>query len=129
MLTKKTEVKPSKYGLGLFAAEFIQKGDVIWIFDPQLDRIIDSHTFNQLDSITKDFLNTYAYTDEHDRLIICCDAGKYINHSKNNNVLDFIHPIWGSISTAKRDIMKNEELLCDYESFDKSYPEYKHLLL
>jgi SET domain-containing protein len=129
MLTKKTEVKPCKYGLGLFAAEPIKAGDIVWMLDVRFDRVIHKHDLQQFDQLTLNYLEKYAYTDREDRLILCIDDGKFINHSSNeNNLLDFIHPVWGSITTAKRNIDIGEELTSDYSKFDHDFEKYKHLL-
>jgi len=129
MLTKKTEVKPCKYGLGLFAAEAIKKDEIIWMLDPRFDRIIQKHNLQQFDQLTLDYLEKYAYTDAEDRLILCVDSAKFINHSATeNNLLDFIHPVFGSITTAKRNIEIGEELTSNYEQFDSNFHLYKHLL-
>jgi SET domain-containing protein len=130
MLTKKTEVKPCKYGLGLFAAEEIKAGDIVWMLDVRFDRVINKHDLQQFDQLTLDYLEKYAYTDAEDRLILCVDSAKFINHNKDNhNLLDFIHPVWGSITTAKRDINIGEEMTSNYESFCSDYHLYKDKLL
>ena len=79
MLTKKTEVKPCKYGLGLFAAEEIKAGDIVWMLDVRFDRVINKHDLQQFDQLTLDYLEKYAYTDAEDRLILCVDSAKFIN--------------------------------------------------
>jgi len=129
MLTKKTEVKPCKYGLGLFAAELIKKDEIIWMFDPRFDRVIQKHDLQQFDQLTLDYIKKYGYTDEEDRIILCGDDDRFVNHSfEDFNMLDFIHPVFGSITTAKRNIEIGEELTSNYEQFDSNFHLYKHLL-
>jgi len=129
MLTKKTEVKPCKYGLGLFAAELIKKDEIIWMFDPRFDRVIQKHDLQQFDQLTLDYIKKYGYTDEADRIILCGDDDRFVNHSfEDFNMLDFIHPVFGSITTAKRNIEIGEELTSNYEQFDSNFHLYKHLL-
>jgi len=120
MLLVKTEIKQStipNIGLGLFAAEFIPKNTIIWAFNHIVDKIIPQNKLIYLEQIERDYLTKYAYRVGTD-LILCSDNGKYINHSTNPNVDDFIDIHNRSLTVANRDIQAGEELFSDYSSFD-----------
>lgn len=123
MLKVKTYIKESTIpngGIGLFAGEDIEKGKIIWQFNPIIDKVISVHDLQYLDEIEKKFINIYTYR-ENDKLILCTDNNRFINHSETYNVDDTINKFFGSISTANRDIKKDEELLCDYSTFHDDY--------
>ena len=121
MLMVKTRIGISKtHGIGLFADQFIPKGTTTWRFMPGLDLIVPEDTLLQLSEAARaQFLN-YCYVDKFTKhFILCFDDERFINHSKNLNI---VQSKAGSeiegIEMATRDIKKGEELLCDYEEFD-----------
>lgn len=129
MLLIETEVKPCQYGYGLFTKIDIPKDAIIWKFNPFVDKIIAFSDLQYLTEIEKSFLEKYAYNDSQ-QLILCSDAARYFNHSeKDYNCNDWIHPTFGSVTSAKKFISAGEELTSNYKNFDHSYESYKHLLL
>lgn len=127
MLKIPTYIKESKIaGFGLFAAEFIPKGTLIWQLNLIVDKIINEHNLIHLDDLERKFVDTYGYKVGND-IILCSDNGKYINHSKNPNTIDYIDKILGSITIAARDIQKDEEIVSNYESFDDDFKSYEFL--
>lgn len=124
MLKVKTHIKESAIsGFGLFASEFIPKGTLIWQLNHVVDKIIYPKDLLLLDDLELKFIDTYAYK-EGDKLILCSDNGKYINHSSTPNTLDTIDPILGSITVALVDINEGEEIVSNYESFDDDFAKY-----
>ena len=120
MLLVKTTVKEStipNIGLGLFAGEDIPKGNIIWEFNHNVDKVIPIDKLGYLAKIEKDYLEKYAYRVGSD-LILCSDDGKYINHSDTPNVHDFIDTHNRSLTIANRDIKAGEELFSNYAAFD-----------
>ncbi len=130
MLLIKTIVKPSEYGLGLFSEIDIPSKSIIWILNPMIDKVLEKDILNKkyLSEHEMAFLKKYAYNDGKN-VILCSDDARYINHSFNNyNLDDWIHPVFGSVTSTKRKILRGEELLSNYENFDTEFESYKHLL-
>ena len=120
MLLVKTYVAASKVeGVGVFAAEPIAKGSVIWRLEPAFDRLIPRADYEAAPPFLKDFLDRYAYPSPDDPGVIVyeVDNGRFMNHSTSPNT-DFSH-IGGA--TALRDIAAGEELTCDYGDFFKDF--------
>jgi len=128
MLLIKTEVKPCQYGYGLFTTIDIPKDAIIWQLNPIVDKIIPLDKIQYLTEIEQNFIEKYAYNDGK-QMILCSDDARYFNHSsKEYNCNDWIHPTWGSVTSAKRFILAGEELTSNYGNFDSDFDKYKHLL-
>jgi len=118
-----TSLKPStipKAGLGLFAAEFIPEGTVVWRFCPGYDLVIPKDDLLRMSEASRrQFLN-YCYFDKNTKhFILCGDNERFINHSKSPNVIqDKEDGEIEGVEIAARDIQKGEELFCDYYAFD-----------
>lgn len=121
----RTKVKPSSIpgaGLGLFADQEINKGDVVWTFCPGYDIILTQDDLLRMSEASRwNFLN-YCYFDKHTkRFVLCGDDDRFINHSKKNANLVQKQEQNGKdegVVVASRDIRKGEELLCDYYEYD-----------
>lgn len=48
-------------GVGLFAAEPIRKGTLIWRFEPDFDRLIPQDIFETLPAPARSFVDRYGY--------------------------------------------------------------------
>lgn len=118
MLKVKTKIGPSNtHGTGLFADQFIPKGTTTWEWDPTMDISLDVDFVESLPSIQKEYLLYYMYLDQEiNKLILCSDNQRYINHSKNINIDSTPRR-----DVANRDIQPGEEFLCDYNLFDNTY--------
>ena len=119
MLLVKTKINlSSKQGIGLFAAEFIPKGQVTWKYDPVFDTAFTAEQVNSMSNIAKERFFDYAYFDkELDRFILCFDDLRFINHdAKCPN----IHST-PQMDIAARDILEGEELLCNYNEYEEHY--------
>ena len=103
-------------GLGVYAREPIRQGQLIWRFDPRIDRMISLDSFGDADIRLSDFLNRYTYIPPYDRSICILDGdeGRYMNHSESPNT-DFASIDAGY---AIRDIPVGVEITCDYREFD-----------
>lgn len=103
-------------GLGVYSREAVKQGQLIWRFDPRVDRMISLDSFTDADERLSDFLKRYTYVPHFDRTVCILDGdeGRYMNHSERPNT-DF-----SSIDAgyALRDIPAGEELTCDYREFD-----------
>lgn len=102
------------HGVGVFAGEPVEKGRVIWQFNPAIDVLIGEDERAGLPQIVRGFLERYAYPDA-DRpgvMVLNADDGRFMNHSDKPNT----H--FGDYDgTAIADIPEGEELTCDYREF------------
>ena len=120
MLLVPTYVAPSKIeGVGVFAAEPIASGTLIWELAPNLDRLIPKSEIPSLPPLFQAFVERYSYPYPHDpeQLIVELDNGRFMNHSQTPNTI-FSDPDAGY---TIRDIAAGEELLCNYAEFDPSF--------
>lgn len=106
-------------GVGVFAAEPIERGALIWRYEPDFDRLVPAAWLHEQSPMMQDFLRKYAYP-AHDRpemLVIEIDNGRFMNHTNEPNT-DFTKITEGY---ALRDIAAGEELLCNYAEFDPDF--------
>lgn len=104
-------------GLGVYSREPIKKGQLIWKFDPRIDRVIPLDSFSDADERLDDFLKRYTYVPHFDRSVCILDGdeGRYMNHSETPNT-DFSSTT--ETGYALFDIAAGVELTCDYREFD-----------
>jgi SET domain-containing protein len=118
MLMVRARVAPSDlHGLGLFAAEFIPRGTIVWTFVAGFD-----HTFTQ-----SQLLALPLHVRE--RVLFYCDGdfdpatgvhtlsgddARFTNHSNQPNTANAPD---GISTLAIRDIQSGEEITWDYRSF------------
>ena len=117
MMTVRCYLAPSAIeGLGVFAAEPIARGDIVWRFDPEFDRAIERGAIEDASEQTREFMERYTYDHptDPDYVILDADEGRFMNHSGTPN-LDFSYPDRG---VARCDIAADEELTCDYNAFN-----------
>lgn len=99
------------HGIGLFAAELIPAGTVVWRYMPPFDA-----AFYQLptDPVVLETLEHYSYFDEEmDVWVLPGDNARFTNHSDEPNL-----KIDAQTMVAARDILSGEEITTDYWSFD-----------
>ena len=123
MLCVKTRLGESRIeGVGLFAAEPIAKGTVVWRYDPRFDLKLDMRDIPASDTITREWLMRYGYQPTEEPVyIVCGDNARFMNHSDNPNVT--MSPEGTADNIAARDIAAGEELTCDYRTFDLHWRE------
>lgn len=119
MLKIKTTIGPSKiHGTGLFAAEPIPSGTLIWEFTPGFDRAMTDLEMRQLPLDARRYLADYAYRSQTSgRHIIPEDNGRYFNHSDTPNTISRYNGNGEAQTYALRDIAAGEELTDNYDSF------------
>ena len=115
MLAVKTRLGESQIeGVGLFAAEAIPKGTVVWRYDPRLDLKLDMRDIEPSDTITREWLMRYGYQPNDEPVyIVCGDNARFMNHSETPNCDDV-----NDLTIALVDITEGEEITCDYARFD-----------
>src|SRR5437870_1703777 len=91
VLLVSASIKPSPiHGLGCFTNEPITKGQVVWQFDPRLDRAIPEAVVLALPVPAQEFLRVYGYLEIRDNqrvYTLCGDHAKHMNHSGAANLL------------------------------------------
>lgn len=102
-------------GVGVFAAEPIPKGTLIWRLEPEFDRLIPVEKYESAPPVMKSFLDRYAYPspDRPGYIVYEVDNGRFMNHSETPNT-DFSD---SGGATAIRDIAAGEEITCNYADF------------
>ena len=120
MMLIPTYVAPSRIeGVGIFAAEDIAAGALIWRLDPEFDRLLSKDKIATLSPVHQAFVERYAYPYPHDpdRLIVELDNGRFMNHSPTPNTI-FSDPDAGYALVA---VAAGQELTCNYAEFDPTF--------
>jgi len=114
MLMVETILKPSAiHGLGVFLAQPVARGDLIWRFDSRIDRVYTADELATLPPHVQVYLKTYSTWHAPTALyVLCGDNGRFFNHSPTpstvSNVISF------GEDHAVRDLAAGEELTSDY---------------
>lgn len=120
MLLIDTYVGPSAIeGVGVFAAEPIRKGQLIYRFEPGFDRLIGEADLALLPESIRRFVERYTYPHplEAGKLVLDADNGRHMNHSLQPNT-DFKDSVFGY---AIADIAPGEEITCNYAEFEPGF--------
>ena len=106
-------------GVGIFAAEPIKAGEVIWRLEPKFDVFLSESDIENLPPHMRDFIERYTYPHirQEGVLILESDNGRFMNHSDTPNT-DFTGFDKGY---AIRDIAAGEEITCNYYEFDNTF--------
>ncbi|WP_133406754.1 SET domain-containing protein [Parashewanella tropica] len=116
MFNVKVSIAPSSiHGIGLFAEQSIQKGEVIYTEVPELDLHISKEQFTKLDKNEQFFIEHYGFFNEvkgywhlsHDNIRFC-------NHATQSNIT------WkdNAYLIALKDIAQGEEIVQDYREMN-----------
>ena len=116
MLKVKTYLdKSAVHGIGIFAAEDIAAGTVIWEFNPLVDLEFPPDRWEALRRTVCDIsfqeVEKYSYK-EKDRIIVCLDNAQFMNH--DDMEYNVGNAAEGSDMIARRQIAAGEELVCNY---------------
>jgi uncharacterized protein len=120
MMLVQTKIQNSRIeGVGIFAAQFIRKGQEIWRLDERFDLVYPEKTVASFPPDMQDYFNRYGYPHmtRNGFVVLEIDNGRFMNHSEipNTNFTD------AEVGWAIRDIQIGEELLCDYSEFDRTF--------
>ena len=128
MLLVKTRLAASAiHGVGLFAAEFIREGAVVWESHPAVDVRLTEGQISGLAGPCREQIRKYSYREKRTGLyVLCGDDARFFNHSDRPNCIDLCGGEVGDITVAARDIAEGEELTCDYALFDLDLVEGKY---
>jgi SET domain-containing protein len=120
MLLISTYLAPSSIeGIGVFAAEPIARGRLVWSLNPKFDVFVHPHEMEGLPPHMQDYVSRYSYPhlEMPGVVILDSDNGRFMNHSLEPNT-DF--RIFDK-GYALVDIAVGEELTCNYHEFDPSF--------
>ena len=122
MLLVKTYLEKSPiHGIGLFAAEPISEGTVVWRLDPRIDTLLDAAAIASLAPPARAQIEKYTYLDPVLlRYVLCGDDARFFNHSDQPNCRD-VPDQDGGFTVAARAIAAGEELTCNYAEIDVQY--------
>ncbi len=106
-------------GLGVYAAEFIPAGTLIWKLNPDFIATFSRSNLGDLPAHIQEFVEKYSFPDfdNTDLLYVELDNGRFMNHSEAPNT-DFTA---FSEGYATRDIAEGEEITCNYYEFDSTF--------
>lgn len=119
MLLVRTYLSSSSvHGIGIYAAEPIPKGTLMWEFVPGMDYILSDEVIAKLPQIAKDHIEFYFYYCPHfpGGVVMSSDNSRFINHSDTPNTDNSSERAY-----ALRDIVVGEEITCNYIDLDKQY--------
>lgn len=111
----------SIHGIGVFATSPIPAGTEVWRFSPGFDLDFEPSIVEGFPKHIRDWFAHYGYVDFHtERLVICLDNARFINHSAEPNLRsDYGRDRFGQ-DYAARDIEVGEELTADYSEFERT---------
>jgi SET domain-containing protein len=120
MLMVSTYLAPSAIeGLGVFAGEFIQRGQLLWRLNAKFDIFVRRDEIDGLPDHVQDFIARYGYPhlEMQEVVIVDSDNGRFMNHSLAPNT-DFRIFDRGY---ALVDIARGDEITCNYHEFDPTF--------
>lgn len=118
MLLIETYLAPSEiHGIGVFAAAPVLPGDVIWIFEPTLDRIVYPCDLQRLPPHSVAFLESHAeFYPDRGVFVLSGDHDRFTNHADDPNTghsCEGPHNPFTPVIATRR-IAQGEEITCDY---------------
>src|SRR5690606_20335162 len=110
------------HGLGLFAAERVRKGTLIWQFSPYMDLVIPEHALPSLPPhAARRILERAEFRPDAAEYVLGADGDAYMNHSDSPNFI-----VAGEFAAiAGRDIAIGDEITCDYRA-NRTYMGFVH---
>jgi uncharacterized protein len=121
MLIIATYLAPSPlHGLGVFAEETVKTGQIVSRFMPPFDLQFPVELLQVLSPAEQAYLRHYSYRSRFTGLyVLTGDHDRYMNHSASPNV--GMNPDGSATNLALREIVRGEELTCDYRTFDADW--------
>ena len=116
MMMVDTELGPSAiHGTGVFLLQPVRKGDLLWRFDPRIDRVYGADELAHAPEPLQRFLRTYStYHAGLDLWVLCGDHGRHFNHSDAPNTIST--GIAFGEDHAAADLAAGTELTSDYRT-------------
>ena len=98
------------HGLGVFSAQSFKRDDLIWEFNPIIDREIPQEKLSDLpDHVVAKIYKHAWYHPESDCFWLAADGDYFMNHSDMPTM-----EVRGHSFVAARDLVIGDELTCDY---------------
>ena len=122
ILAKKSEID----GMGVFAEERIEKGTIVWKFEPTHDCVLTVAELQSLNQEQKENLKRVAYLSATTGNYVFPpegDPANFTNHSVDKNNLTVhvdLHTSLEPYFVANRDIEVGEEITNNYHEFDEA---------
>lgn len=102
--------KSDIHGLGVFSAQSVKRDDLIWEFNPIIDREIPKEKLLDLpDHVVAKIYKHAWYHPEKSCFWLAADGDYFMNHSDMPTM-----DIRGHSFVAARDLVIGDELTCDY---------------
>ncbi|MDE2071402.1 MAG: SET domain-containing protein [Patescibacteria group bacterium] len=126
MLLVKTTIGPSRvHGIGIFAAELIPKGTLMWKYVPGVDLALTQEEFAALPEPARAAIKNYSYRSKFTgRYIVPFDDSRFYNHSDTSNTGEGPLIDGESSDVALEDIQPGDEIFNDYRITDADF-DYK----
>ena len=110
--------KSGRHGIGLFADQNIEKGQLIYTASPLLDVNISQDDFDSLEESEQRELKYWGFYDQDNKVWhVDFDVSKFINHSKDSTVTQ-VEEHKDAYLIANRNIKTWEELTQNYLEFE-----------
>lgn len=111
MLLVRTYLGKSEiHGIGVFAAEDIAEGVLVWEFNPVVDRLISRAEFDVLPDLTKEMIRHHAeFVERENAFVLSGDNDRFMNHGDIPNTRDEGRRLYSSAF-----IPAHAEITCDY---------------
>ena len=124
MMLVKTRVAPSRiHGMGLFAIEPIRRGTAIWRFQPGFDHDFSPEQFAALPLLAREHTRWFCFVSkENGHVILSGDHACFINHTPTPNTGSPKNPDPPVTTVALCEIAADEELTCNYSTYDADTP-------
>lgn len=119
MMMVRTELRASAiHGIGVFLAEPVRRGQLIWRFDSRIDRVFSDGELRDMPDILQEFLRTYSTLHGDLRLwVLCGDNGRHFNHSDCPNTtslgIAFGDDVAADNLPAGTELTSNYRTICD----------------
>jgi len=106
-------------GLGVFSAEYVPCGSLIWSLNPKFDIFVKEAEIGALPPHMRNFISVYSYPhlDMPGYRVVDVDNGRFMNHSLRPNT-DFRVFDKGYAIT---DIAEGDEITSNYHEFDPGF--------
>ncbi len=112
-------------GIGLFAGQRVEKGQVLWRFVPGFDNLMTVEFVKGLPDMNQEFIRDNAsLIPQMGAYLMCGDNDRFTNHSNDPN-RQFVYESPTDIyEVATREINPGDELTNDYSEFDDNFADY-----
>jgi hypothetical protein len=119
MLHPDTEVRhvSDAIGLGVFAVRPIPRGTLMWVVCER-ERIHTAAAVAAMPEAERDDVERRGYIDASGVHVVCCDAGRYVNHDCAAATL----PLGPEVEIAVRDLAAGDEITCEYSTLNLTFP-------